>query len=61
VAASAKGVVQVQRRINAGASRIFGLLSDPRRHPEFDGSGMLRSAIDPVPIAGVGDAFLMQM
>jgi uncharacterized protein YndB with AHSA1/START domain len=53
--------VSVSRRIDAPASDIFRLLSDPDRHPEFDGSGMLQpGAINEV-IDGVGDDFVMKM
>lgn len=31
--------ISVSRRIDAPAARIFALLADPRRHPDFDGSG----------------------
>ncbi|PVZ13070.1 SRPBCC family protein [Actinomycetospora cinnamomea] len=38
---------QVSRsiEIDAPPSRVFDLLADPRRHPDFDGSGTVRSAI----------------
>jgi uncharacterized protein YndB with AHSA1/START domain len=53
--------VSVARRIDAPAGDIFRLLSDPGRHPDFDGSGMLRlGAINDV-VAGVGDVFVMKM
>jgi uncharacterized protein YndB with AHSA1/START domain len=54
-------VVTATRRIAAPASTIFELLADPRRHPEFDGSGMLRGTDATGPIAAVGDHFLMNM
>jgi hypothetical protein len=34
--------VSVSRRIEAPAGVIFALLAHPDRHPEFDGSEMLR-------------------
>lgn len=37
------------------------LLADPRRHPELDGSGTLRSAPTATPITAVGDEFVMQL
>ena len=53
--------VSVSRRIDAPAADIFRVLSDPHRHPEFDGSGMLQpGAINEV-IDGVGDVFVMKM
>ena len=51
----------VSRRIDAPAEVIFKLLSDPGRHTEFDGSGMLRSAASQGVIGGVGDVFVMNM
>ena len=53
--------VEVSRRIEAPAALIFKILADPRRHMEFDGSGMLRGAILDRPIAEVGDTFAMRM
>jgi uncharacterized protein YndB with AHSA1/START domain len=53
--------VSVSRRIEAPAAAIFKLLADPDRHPEFDGSGMLRAGADNRVIAGVGDVFVMKM
>ena len=35
--------VSVSRRIEAPADEIFKLLANPDSHPEFDGSGMLRT------------------
>lgn len=52
----------VSRRINAPADVIFAILADPARHPEIDGSGMLR-----VPdgeqgtLSKTGDIFVMRM
>jgi hypothetical protein len=53
--------VAVSRRIPAPAARIFGVLADPTRHEELDGSGMLRGAVTTEPISGVGDVFVMKM
>jgi uncharacterized protein YndB with AHSA1/START domain len=53
--------VSTSRRINAPAGDIFKLLADPGRHPEFDGSGMLRPGAGNKVIAGVGDVFVMKM
>jgi uncharacterized protein YndB with AHSA1/START domain len=53
--------VSVSRRIDAPASVIFKLLADPDRHPEFDGSGMLRTGASNEVIAGVGDVFVTKM
>jgi uncharacterized protein YndB with AHSA1/START domain len=53
--------VEVSRRIEAPAARIFGILADPHRHPDFDGSGMLRGAVVDRPVSAVGDIFTMKM
>ncbi|WP_079063263.1 SRPBCC family protein [Streptacidiphilus griseoplanus] len=54
-------VVTVSRHIGAPPGEVFRILADPRRHPDLDGSGMLRgSALDAV-ISGVGDVFVMRM
>jgi uncharacterized protein YndB with AHSA1/START domain len=53
-------VVAVSRRIDAPAHEIFQVLRDPKRHHEFDGSGMVRTTDDP-PIESVGDTFVMRM
>lgn len=53
-------IVAESRRIDAGPDEIFALLADPRRHTEFDGSGMLRGS-DATPVTGVGDSFVMRM
>ena len=53
--------VEVVRRIEAPAARIFAVLADPRRHVEFDGSGMLRTALVDGPVAAVGDTFTVEM
>ena len=52
---------QVSRRIRASASTIFKILSDPQRHVDFDGSGMLRGALVDRPVSVVGDSFTMKM
>ncbi|HEX4213727.1 MAG TPA: SRPBCC family protein [Candidatus Dormibacteraeota bacterium] len=53
--------VRVSRRVGAPAANIFRILADPRRHPEFDGSEMLRGAVSGAVIAGVGEVFVMRM
>jgi uncharacterized protein YndB with AHSA1/START domain len=53
--------VSVSRRIDAPAGDIFKLLVDPGRHPEFDGSGMLRQGASNDIVTGVGDVFVMKM
>lgn len=51
----------VSRTINAPATDIFDVLSNPDRHKEFDGSGFVRSAVKPQRISAVGDTFRMDM
>jgi uncharacterized protein YndB with AHSA1/START domain len=53
--------VSVSRRIEAPASDIFKLLADPDRHPEFDGSEMLRPGASNQVIVGVDDVFVTKM
>jgi uncharacterized protein YndB with AHSA1/START domain len=53
--------VEVSRRIEAPAARIFEILANPQRHMEFDGSEMLRGAVIDRPISGVGETFTMKM
>jgi hypothetical protein len=53
--------VEVSCRIDAPAARIFGILSNPQRHMDFDGSDMLRGADSNRPISGIGDTFTMKM
>ncbi|MER6831352.1 SRPBCC family protein [Streptosporangium sp. NPDC000563] len=54
-------VVVVSRRIGASAEEIFRILADPGRHPDLDGSGMLRGGISDAVVSGVGDVFVMRM
>jgi len=53
--------VSVSRRIQSPAAAIFKLLADPDRHPDFDGSGMLRPGARNGVIVGVGDVFVTKM
>jgi hypothetical protein len=53
--------LEVSRRIEAPAARIFAVLASPQRHKDFDGSDMLRGVVDDRPISGVGDTFTMKM
>jgi hypothetical protein len=53
--------VAVSRRICAPAHDIFEVLANPVRHPEFDGSQMLRGAVSPMVISAAGDVFVMKM
>jgi hypothetical protein len=53
--------LEVSRRIEAPATLIFGILADPQRHRDFDGSDMLRETVVNHPISGVGDTFTVKM
>jgi hypothetical protein len=53
--------VSVSRRIEAPAADIFEHLADPNRHPEFDGSEMLRPGASNKVIVGTGDVFVTKM
>jgi uncharacterized protein YndB with AHSA1/START domain len=53
--------VSVSRRIEAPAADIFELLANPNRHPEFDGSEMLRPGATNKVIVGTGDVFVTKM
>ncbi|MFF4213954.1 hypothetical protein ACFYZE_32320 [Streptomyces sp. NPDC001796] len=54
-------VVAVPRRIGASAGDVFRILADPGRHPDLDGSGMLRRGGSGAMGSGVGDVFVMRM
>jgi uncharacterized protein YndB with AHSA1/START domain len=53
--------ISVSRDIPAPAERIFSVLARPASHPDVDGSGMVRTALDDVVISKVGDVFAMRM
>ncbi|MCM3898047.1 MULTISPECIES: SRPBCC family protein [Gordonia] len=53
--------VTVERVIDAPADQVFDVLSNPRRHPELDGSGFVRSVDHADRIQEVGDVFTMNM
>jgi hypothetical protein len=53
--------VAVSRRIEAPAGDIFRLLTNPRRHLDLDGSGMLRGVVSDGVISEVGDVFVVKM
>jgi Polyketide cyclase / dehydrase and lipid transport len=53
--------VTATRRIAAPAHAIFLLVSDPTRHVDIDGSGMLQAAPDTRPLTAVGQTFDMDM
>ncbi len=49
------------RTVHAPASVVFALLADPRRHPELDGSDMVRGDVGAEPVTGVGQVFRMDV
>jgi len=53
--------ISVSRDIAAPAAVIFSVLARPAGHPDVDGSGMLRTAMEDVVISKVGDVFAMNM
>jgi hypothetical protein len=53
--------VTATRRIAASAHAIFLLVSDPARHVDIDGSGMLQAAPGARPLTAVGQTFDMDM
>jgi uncharacterized protein YndB with AHSA1/START domain len=54
-------VVTVERTIPASPEAVFALISDPRRHHEFDGSGTVREAKDVPDTLALGATFGMDM
>lgn len=56
----AESRVSLTRRIAASPAAVFAVITDPRRHVEIDGSGMLE-ATDAGPLHAVGDTFDMDM
>lgn len=53
--------VSVERIIDAPAEQIFAVISDPRRHPEIDGSGTVRDSIKGPERLQLGSKFSMDM
>ena len=53
--------ISATRRIAVPPHGIFVLVSDPGRHVDIDGSGMLRTAPDARPLTAVGQTFDMDM
>jgi uncharacterized protein YndB with AHSA1/START domain len=51
----------VTRKVPVSADRLFAVIVDPGRHPEIDGSGMVRSAASTAQLSKVGDVFTMDM
>lgn len=53
--------ISVSRTIDAPAKDIFNVLSNPRRHPELDGSGFIRTGQNVDRITASGQVFTMNM
>jgi hypothetical protein len=53
--------IEVSLSIPAPAPSIFSIIADPQRHIDYDGSGMLRTAVDGHPITARGDRFTLRM
>ena len=53
--------VTVERTIAATPAAIFAVLADPSRHPEIDGSGSVRAAVEGSRQVALGDRFGMDM
>jgi hypothetical protein len=53
--------ISATRRIAVPPHGIFVLVSDPGRHVDIDGSGMLRTAPDARPLTAVGQTFDIDM
>ena len=53
--------VSVERTIPAAPEAIFAVLADPSRHPEIDGSGSVRAAVEGSRQVTLGDRFGMDM
>lgn len=54
-------IVSRSIEIDAPAEVIFDLLADPRRHPDFDGSGSVREGIEGPQRLSLGSKFRMRM
>lgn len=53
--------IQASRTIDAPVERVFAMLADPDRHPDFDGSGILRASRTHTILTQVGDEFTMDL
>ena len=47
--------------VQAPADRVFDLIADPRRHPDFDGSGSVRGSVSGPERLAMGAKFGMDM
>jgi uncharacterized protein YndB with AHSA1/START domain len=53
--------ITVARKIDAPVERVFAMLADPDRHPDFDGSENLRGSQTHSVLTEVGEVFRMDM
>lgn len=53
--------ITVSRTIAAPVERVFALVADPDRHPDIDGSGMVKGSRTHSVLTGIGDVFTMDM
>jgi len=53
--------VSASGRVPAPAHEIFLIVSNPARHVEIDGSGMLQAAPGAKPLTAVGESFDMEI
>ncbi|WP_349270026.1 activator of HSP90 ATPase [Mycolicibacterium parafortuitum] len=51
----------VEATVDARVTATFALLADPANHAAIDGTGWVREALDPEPLAGVGQMFRVAM
>lgn len=51
----------VTRTIAAPPSKVFALLTDPDRHQDTEPGDWVRDAVDPKPITGTGQIFVINM
>lgn len=52
---------RVTATVQASATEVYSVLTDPSRHKDFDGSGMLRDAVTKEQLTKVGQVFQMHM
>ena len=52
---------RVTATVEDNAEEVFALLADPSRHQEFDGSGLVRTAVSDARLTEVGQVFQMRM
>lgn len=53
--------LKVTGEVPSSPEKVFALLADPARHPDLDGSGMIRGLAEGAPISAPGQTFTMNM